>query len=603
MLWGLALIALKLMVMQANQVIGAYKVVFPIKKGQYADSYRVVDNDGNKYFLKLINLAKLSDLQIEGSLDSITEIDILKNIHHSNIEHFVDSGETIIDGQRFAYIVCDFIIGETLQEKVSRERHCSVYDIKHIVVGVLNGLKYLHRLEEPIIHNEITPSNIMLDMSTSTYVAKIIDFGHAQRLNSKNHKCYIDGLNPFCMAPEMFKGLYSTRTDLYSVGAMMYYLLFGIYPWQIDISKIKSDLIEKVVLAERRTPLKVPNIRIFELDDHLLNVISKAVSQDVDERFQSADEFLLALNGEIEIENSKFEKVDIQKHQEEAESPVEKKETKGNGFADVAGMDDLKKRLNEEVIDIIRNPEKYERLRVKIPNGILLYGPPGCGKTFIAEKFAEEIGCNYMYVHCSDVASPYIHGGQEKIAALFEKAKENAPTILFLDELDAMIADRSRHSNISEYGEVNEFLTQLNNCADNHIFVIGATNNPKGIDSAALRSGRLDIKVYVPAPNEYEREQLLRLYLKDIVEDDIDYSVLAKKTDGYVSRDICSLVNHAARETAQSDQELINMKTLLETIEKYKNQLPSVSKDILMQHEKIRDAFEGHVDRKPIGFK
>lgn len=142
-------------------------------------------------------------------------------------------------------------------------------------------------------------------------------------------------------------------------------------------------------------------------------------------------------------------------------------------------MSELKHRLNTEIIDLIKFPEKYKKLKVKIPNGMLLYGPPGCGKTFIAEKFAEELGCNYMYVHCSDVASPYIHGGQEKIAALFEQAKEDAPTILFLDELDAMIADRSRHTNVSEYGEVNEFLTHLNNCADNHIFVIGATNNPK----------------------------------------------------------------------------------------------------------------------------
>lgn len=587
--------------MQANQQIGKYKVVFSLKKGQYAESYRVVDDKGDKYYLKLINLAKLSELQYEGSIEHVNEVEILNGISHSNIEHLVENGESVVDGQRYAYIVCDFIVGETVQEKVSREKHCSVYDIKQIATGVLNGLKYLHRLEEPIIHNEITPNNIMLDMSGSTMVAKIIDFGHAQKLNSKNHKCYIDGLNPFFMAPEMFKGLYSTRTDLYSVGAVMYYLLFGIYPWSVDFSKIQVDLREKVLLAERKNPLKVPNIPIFELDDNLLNVIAKAISQDVDKRFQSADEFLLALNGEVTVDDSDYEKVDVvAKKESKEEAPS--KEKKGNGFADVAGLDALKERLKTEVIDLIRNPEKYQKLRVKIPNGILLYGPPGCGKTFIAEKFAEEVGCNYMYVHCSDVASPYIHGGQEKIAAIFEKAKDNAPTVLFLDELDAMLADRSRHNNVSEYGEVNEFLTQLNNCADNHIFVIGATNNPKGIDTAALRSGRLDIKVYVPAPNAEERAALFKLYLKEIVTDDIDYDELAKKTDGYVSKDVCRLINNAARITAQNDRELIDMQTLLETIDLLKKDLPSVSKDILKQHERLRDEFEGHVDRKPVGF-
>lgn len=587
--------------MQADQIIGPYKVVFPIKKGLYAETYRVTNEMGEKYFLKLINLAKLSDLQVEGSIENVIERGIIKNIAHPNITKMVDSGETIIDGQRYVYIICDYIVGETVQQKVSREKHCSVYDIKQIITGVLNGLKYLHRQEEPIIHNELTPDNIMLDLSGTSMVAKIIDFGHAQKLNSKNHKCYIDGLNPFFMAPEMFKGLYSTRTDLYAVGTMMYYLLYGIYPWYVDISNIKMDLREKVLLAERQNPLKIPNINIFELDETMLKVIAKSLNQDVDKRFQSADEFLLALNGEVEIEDANFEKVDVEGATVPKEKTVVNKK-KGNGFEDVAGMKDLKQRLRTEVIDIINNPDKYRKLRVKIPNGILLYGPPGCGKTYIAEKFAEEIGCNYMYVHCSDVASPYIHGGQEKIAALFEKARENAPTVLFLDELDAMIADRSRHNNVSEYGEVNEFLTQLNNCADNHVFVIGATNNPKGIDSAALRSGRLDIKVYVPAPDVSERIALFKLYLKDIVTGDVNYELLAEKTEGYVSRDVCSLINNAARETAQSNLDLINMQTLLNCIEKYKKQFPSVSKDVLKQHEQLREEFEGHIDRKPIGF-
>lgn len=587
--------------MQADQIIGPYKVVFPIKKGLYAETYRVTNEMGEKYFLKLINLAKLSDLQVEGSIENVIERGIIKNIAHPNITKMVDSGETIIDGQRYVYIICDYIVGETVQQKVSREKHCSVYDIKQIITGVLNGLKYLHRQEEPIIHNELTPDNIMLDLSGTSMVAKIINFGHAQKLNSKNHKCYIDGLNPFFMAPEMFKGLYSTRTDLYAVGTMMYYLLYGIYPWYVDISNIKMDLREKVFLAERQNPLKIPNINIFELDETMLKVIAKSLNQDVDKRFQSADEFLLALNGEVEIEDANFEKVDVEGATVPKEKTVVNKK-KGNGFEDVAGMEDLKQRLRTEVIDIINNPDKYRKLRVKIPNGILLYGPPGCGKTYIAEKFAEEIGCNYMYVHCSDVASPYIHGGQEKIAALFEKARENAPTVLFLDELDAMIADRSRHNNVSEYGEVNEFLTQLNNCADNHVFVIGATNNPKGIDSAALRSGRLDIKVYVPAPDVSERIALFKLYLKDIVTGDVNYKLLAEKTEGYVSRDVCSLINNAARETAQSNLDLINMQTLLNCIEKYKKQFPSVSKDVLKQHEQLREEFEGHIDRKPIGF-
>lgn len=581
--------------------IEQYKVVFLLRRGAYYDVYRVVDANNEKFFLKLINLAKLDELQYNPATGQINEIEMKRGVSHPNIMRQVDSGETIIDGQRYAFSVSDFIPGELLSENLSRKGGCSIYDMKQIITGVLNALKYLHSQNEPIIFNGISPSNIMLNLSSGSPMPLLMDFDHSRMLNKENLKCYMNGLSPFYLAPEMFKGLYTTRTDLYAVGALMYHMVYGMQPWEVDLKDVPTKEREQKILAARQRPLPIPNIKVFEMDEQLMNIIAKSLMQDVDKRFQNADEFLNALGGESSIVCSNFEKIDVTLSKtKDSETP--KQSPKGNGFADVAGMDELKKRLNEEVIDIIKNPEKYKRLRVKIPNGILLYGPPGCGKTFIAEKFAEEVGCNYMYVHCSDVASPYIHGGQEKIAALFEKARENAPTVLFLDELDAMLADRSRHTNVSEYGEVNEFLTQLNNCADNHVFVIGATNNPKGIDSAALRSGRLDIKVYVPAPDKTERIALFKLYLKDIVEDDVDYELLAEKTDGYVSKDVCSLINNAARETARANLEIISMQTLLDTIEKYKKQLPSVSKDVLKKHEKLRDEFENHIDRKPVGF-
>ncbi len=588
-------------IMQPRE-IGKYKVSFPIKKGVYAETYRVKDEKGDNYFLKLVNRAKLSKQQVEDTTNAITEFVLAKSLNHPNLAHTVETGEIVIEGQKYAYMVSDYIVGETVYDKLLREKHCTVYEVKQIITGALNGLKYLHRGDEPIIHNAIMPQNVMLDMSANTFVPIIIDFGHAQKLTADNTKFYTDGLNPFFLAPEVFRGVYSTRTDLYSVGAMMYNLLYGIVPWYVKLENVAKDDRVSAILEVRKSPLKIPNIKIFELDDNLLNIIAKATDQDVDKRFQSANEFLLALNEEITSLGSSYELVDIPKEKGTTTEGVEGIVKKGNGFADVAGMEDLKKRLQTEVIALFRNPEKYTKLRVKIPNGILLYGPPGCGKTFIAKKFAEELGCNYIYVHCSDVASPYIHGGQEKIATLFANAKKNAPTILFLDEIDALIADRSRHTNVSESGEVNEFLTQLNNCADNRILVIGATNNPKGIDPAALRSGRLDIKVYVPAPDAHSRTQLFELYLKDIAASNVDYKELAKKTNGYVSKDIAVLVNKAALITAQNDKELIEMDTLLSVIDSSRGELPSVPSAYMRQYESIRDEIEGINERKPIGF-
>lgn len=583
--------------------IEKYHVTFLLREGTYFEVFKVEDSQRNRYLMKLINLAKLKTVQyFDTEKYRISEIEIMQSVSHANILKLVDAGETIVNGQRYAYWVSDFVPGELLADNRARKGIYTAYDMKVIVTGILNALKYLHSQSEPIIYNGISPYGIILNLSSGSPVPVLSDFGHAQVLNKGHRKCFTDGLSPFYLAPEMFKGLYSTRTDLYSVGALMYHLVYGIQPWQIDLNEVPVKEREMAILSARKVPLPVPNIRVLEVNEDLLSIMAKALSQDVDERFQSAEEFIKALSGEVSIDCSNYEKIDMDTDKKDT-SEKAKLEKRGNGFDDVAGMEALKKRLQEEVIDLLRNPERYKKLRVQIPNGILLYGPPGCGKTFIGEKFAEELGCNYMYIHCSDVASPYIHGGQEKIATIFQQARENAPTVLFLDELDAMLADRSRHHNVSESGEVNEFLTQLNNCGESGVIVIGATNNPTALDSAALRSGRFDIKVYVPAPSEEEREQIFHLVLDGIAAADVDYKQLAKRTEGYVTKDVCILVNKAARITGRQDEEKIKMATLLNEIEKSKGELPSVPEAELRKHEMIRDQFESRKDLHRIGFK
>jgi transitional endoplasmic reticulum ATPase len=582
-----------------GSVINSYSVSFPVKEGSYADTYRVKDRSGKNYFLKLFDCSKLHRNQFTENGD-ILEIEISKQLKHPNLTAYHDSSELMINGRQMSYVVYDFISGETVAEKVTRAQRCSAYEARDIVVGVLNGLKFLHSLPIPIIHNELTIQNVMLDLSKGTTYPKIIDFGYARFLDQGRRSFRKDGLNPFYLAPEAFNGVFSAQTDLYMVGAMLYHLLFGLPPFFFDLSKFKDDkdAAEEAVIAEKHRALRIPNSGKKESFAHLIPIIVKALSPNAEDRFQDADEFIKTLNGEIKLQSIVMGS--------EASKTGQKGQLKkrGNGFADVAGMVELKEQLQSDVIDLLKNPEQAKALGLHVPNGLLFYGPPGCGKTYFAEKFAEELGCNYQYIKCSDVASPYIHGGQEKIASVFDGARENAPTILFFDEIEAMIKDRSKHTNVSEAGEVNEFLAQLNNCGQDGVIVIGATNKPTEIDEAALRAGRLEYKYYIPQPDYATRKELFRINLSSRKSDfGIDYDKLAQLTENYVSADIRLIVDTAARLVFRRHLDCITMAILEEAISQTK---PSISLDMIKRHEAIRDEFEGRKpaepERRKIGF-
>ena len=267
-------------------------------------------------------------------------------------------------------------------------------------------------------------------------------------------------------------------------------------------------------------------------------------------------------------------------------------------------MDLLKEQLQSDVIDLLNDQERANSLGLTIPNGLLFYGPPGCGKTFFAEKFAEELKCNYIYVKCSDVASPYIHGGQEKIAAIFQEAREKAPSIIFLDEIDALLKSRDKHNNVSEAGEVNEFLEQLNNCGKDKVLVIGATNKPKEIDEAALRAGRLELKYFIPLPDQPARSQLFKIELsKRSSSELIDYNKLSEMTIDYSCADIKLLIDTAARIVFRNKKDEISEEDVIAAMSSIK---PSLSKAAIKVHLKIRDEFENpnaNETRRSIGFR
>jgi AAA+ superfamily predicted ATPase len=228
----------------------------------------------------------------------------------------------------------------------------------------------------------------------------------------------------------------------------------------------------------------------------------------------------------------------------------------GQGLDKVAGMHVLKDLLRREVVAPIRNPEPYRRYGISIPNGVLLYGPPGCGKTYIARQLAEEMGHYFVEIIPSEVASPYIHASVMKIRDLFDTAAEQAPAVLFIDEFEALVPSRETLGGHQDYksSEVNEFLAHLSGCSEKRIFVIAATNQPEKIDAAVRRTGRLDKIIYVGPPDEEARQEMLALHLKGRpLASSLDLAALAKAMNDYSASDLRFLVDEAAREALRKN--------------------------------------------------
>jgi AAA+ superfamily predicted ATPase len=231
----------------------------------------------------------------------------------------------------------------------------------------------------------------------------------------------------------------------------------------------------------------------------------------------------------------------------------------GQGLDKVAGMHALKELLRREVVDPVRNPEPYRQYGLSIPNGILLYGPPGCGKTYIARQLAEELGHYFVEIIPSELASPYIHQSVIQIRELFDAAAEQAPAVVFIDEFEALVPSREGLGGHQQYKaeEVNEFLAHLNSCSEKNIFVIAATNQPQKIDPAVRRTGRLDKLIYVGPPDAEARREMLTLHLEGRpVAADIDVGALAEALDGYSASDIRFLVDEAARDALKRHEHI-----------------------------------------------
>lgn len=220
------------------------------------------------------------------------------------------------------------------------------------------------------------------------------------------------------------------------------------------------------------------------------------------------------------------------------------------GLDAIAGMAELKSILLRDVIHPLQHKAEYARYKLTIPNGVLFYGPPGCGKTYISRRIAEALHVPLIESRESDLGSPYIHATSKNIAQVFKKAAATAPCVLFFDELSSLVPKRDALGSSEHYkeSEVSEFLTQLEGAGAKGILVIGATNYPERIDDAVLRSGRMDKRIFIPPPDYAARIELFKLMLDGRPYDkNLPFEVFATLTEGYVASDIRLLIDNAAR--------------------------------------------------------
>ncbi|MFK4825271.1 ATP-dependent zinc metalloprotease FtsH [Paenochrobactrum sp. BZR 588] len=232
-------------------------------------------------------------------------------------------------------------------------------------------------------------------------------------------------------------------------------------------------------------------------------------------------------------------------------------------FKDVAGVDEAKEDL-EEIVEFLRDPQKFQRLGGKIPRGVLLVGPPGTGKTLLARSVAGEANVPFFTISGSDFVEMFVGVGASRVRDMFEQAKKNAPCIIFIDEIDAVGRHRGAGlggGNDEREQTLNQLLVEMDGFeANESIILIAATNRPDVLDPALLRPGRFDRQVVVPNPDVTGREQILKVHVRNVpLAPNVDLKILARGTPGFSGADLANLVNESALMAARRNKRLVTM--------------------------------------------
>jgi len=561
-----------------GEKIGKYVINSFIKKGIVAESYSVLGPDDMMYFMKIYELQRIPREQLfEGK--EVYEIQLCKELNtddSANVVRYVDNGEVKKGNVVYHYLVTEFYRGMLLLDAVRQEGRFDLEDAVQITLCVLSGLSFIH--SRALIHNDIRPSNIMLqELDDGMLMPTIIDLGHISYMVKGRPTFADEDLMPYFRAPETFRSVYTVKSDIFSTGALLYFLMFGKAPWEdMDLRTLgDKKKIADAVKKARKQDLILETEEV-KLPDYMKAILLKAMAKKPEDRFGSAAEFAQDLMQQVMPELAKrMEEGEPNAPQAEEQGQdntgptITFKKGSGSGFDNVTGRDELKEQLRKEVLFALQNPEKAQQYKLPAINGVLLYGPPGCGKSLVLESFAEELGFNYSIIKGVEMGHIYQQGVLDNLQRVFDAAEIKAPFVLCFDELEFIAPNPNGDEEGNITPQISAFFGMLNHCSEKGILVVATTNRPDLIDQAIMRVGCFDRVFFVPQPDFEARKDIFMDHLKDRPCEELDFDELAKISDDFNAGDITEAVNEAAMTAAYNDVP-ISQKILVDVL-KYKN--------------------------------